>query len=143
MAKKHIENLNYKSAFFICTTIMEEIVDVIKYNDDSNGNFGGSIDLAYEMINGIIKAEPSEDIRDLIFEYCVTAFDNHLYSGWDWHIGMLYSASLLIKTEEEAKIIFELIDRNRLSEYEIQSAQSIKYDILVKTQSEQEADSYL
>jgi uncharacterized Zn finger protein len=142
-AKKQIENRNYKSAVFMCTAVMEQMVEALQYADDSNGDIGGCIDSAYEMLNNIAQEQPSEEIRKLIIEYCFTAFDKQIYSGWDWHIGVLRIASLLLKTEEETQRIFTHIDKAQRSDYEREAAQSIKYDILLKTQGEKEAEKYL
>lgn len=56
-----------------------------------------------------------------------------IYSGWDWHLGVLQHASLLIKSEEETERILKQIDTAQRSEYEREEAQSIKYDVLLKT----------
>jgi len=142
-AQKQINNRNYKSAVFICTAVMEQMTDALQYSDDSNGDIGGSIDAAYEMLYTIAQEQSSEEIRKLIIEYCFTSFDKQIYSGWDWHIGVLRLAALLLKTEEETERIFKQIDKAQRSDYEIEEAQSIKYDILLKTKGETAAETYL
>jgi uncharacterized Zn finger protein len=142
-ARKQIDNRNYKSAVFICTAVMEQMTEALQYSDDSNGDIGGSIDSAYEMLYSIAQEQPSEEIRKLIIEYCFIAFDKQIYSGWDWHIGVLRIASYLLKTEEETERIFTQIEKAQRSDYEREEAQSIKYEILLKTKGENAADKYL
>lgn len=142
-AQKQIDNCNYKSAVFMCTAIMEQMVEAFQYADDSNGDIGGGIDSACEMLYNIAQEQPPEEIRKSIIEYCFTAFDKQIYSGWDWHIGVLRIASLLLKTEEETERIFAQIDKAQRSDYEREEAQSIKYDILLKTKGENTAEKYL
>jgi len=142
-AQKQINNRNYKSAVFICTAVMEKMTEALQYSDDSNGDIGGSVDAAYEMLYAIAQEQLSEEIRKLIIEYCFTSFDRQIYSGWDWHIGVLRLAAFLLKTEEEKEHIFKQIDKAQRSDYEKEAAQSIKYDILLKTKGENAAEEYL
>jgi uncharacterized Zn finger protein len=142
-AQKQINNRNYTSAVFICTAVMEQMTEALQYADDSNGDIGGSVDAAYEMLYTIAKEQSSEEIRKLIIEYCFTSFDKQIYSGWDWHIGVLRLAALLLKTEEEIERVFKQIDKAQRSDYEREEAQSIKYNILLKTKGENAAEKYL
>jgi uncharacterized Zn finger protein len=142
-ARKQIDNCNYKSAVFICTAVMEQMTEALQYADDSNGEIGGRIDAAYEMLYNIAQEQSSEEIRKLIIEYCFTSFDKQIYSGWDWHIGILRLAALLLKTEEETERIFKQIDKAQRSDYEMEKAQNIKYEILLKTKGENAAEKYL
>jgi len=142
-AQKQINNRNYISAVFICTAVMEQMTEALQYSDDSNGDIGGSVDAAYEMLYTIVQEQLSEEIRKLIIEYCFTSFDKQIYSGWDWHIGVLRLAALLLKTEDETERIFAQIEKAQRSDYEKEEAQSIKYDILLKTKGENAAEKYL
>ncbi|MFC2138621.1 SWIM zinc finger domain-containing protein [Bacteroidota bacterium] len=142
-AQKQIDSKNYKSAVFMCTAVMEQMTEALQYSDDSNGDIGGCIDASYEMLCRIANEQAVEQIRKLIIEYCFTAFDKKIYEGWDWHIGVLRIASFLLKTNEETERIFVQIDKAQKSDYEQEEAQSIKYDILLKTKGEKEAEKYL
>ena len=142
-AQKQIDNHNYKSAFFICTAVMEQMNEALEYSDDSNGDIGGSIEVACEMLYTIAQMQPTEEIRKLIIEYCFTALDKQIYSGWDWHIEILRLAALLLKTEDEIERIFKQIDKVQRSDYEKEKAQTIKYEILLKTKGENAAEIYL
>ncbi len=142
-AQKHINNCNYKSAIYICAAVMEKMTEALSYSDDSNGNIGGCIESALEMLYFIAREQPSEEIRKLIFDYCMTSFDSDVYSGWDWHTGVLRLAESILKTNEEAESIFKRIDTVNRSEYEKREAQNIKYDILLKIKGEEAAEEYL
>ncbi len=142
-AQKQINNRNYKSAVFICTAVMEQMTEALQYSDDSNGDIGGSIYTAYELLYTIVHEQLSEEIRKLIIEYCFVSFDKQIYSGWDWHIGVLRLASLLLKTEDEIDYIFAQVEKAQRSDYDREEVQSIKYDILLKTKGENVAEKYL
>jgi uncharacterized Zn finger protein len=142
-AQKQINNRNYKSAVLICTAVMEQMTEALQYSDDSNGDIGGSIDAAYEMLISISKESISEELRKQLIEYCLTSVDNLIYSGWDWHIGFLRLAWLLTKTDDESESIFKLIDKIPWTDYEREDAQCLKYEILLKTKGEDVAEDYL
>lgn len=142
-AQKQINNHNYKSAVFICTAVMEQMTEALQYFDDSNGDIGGSIDAAYEMLYTIAQEQLSEEIRKIFIEYCFTSFDKQIYSGWGWHIGLLQLASLLLKTDDEIEHILKQIDNAQLSDYDREQAQLLKYNILLKTKGENAAEKYL
>jgi len=142
-AQKQINNRNYKSAVFICTAVMEQMTEALQYSDDSNGDIGGSVDAAFEMLYAISQEQLSEEIRKLILDYCFTSFDKQLYSGWDWHMGVLRLAALLLKTHDDTERIFNCIDKAQRSDYEREAAQRLKYDILLKTNGEIAAENYL
>jgi uncharacterized Zn finger protein len=142
-AQKQIDSSNYRSAFLICTAVMEQMTEALQFSDDSNGEIGGPIDIAYDMLYAIAQEQIPEEIRKLIIEYCFSAFDKQIYSGWDWHLGVLSLAADLLKTEDEAERILKQIDQAQRSEYERESAQSIKYEVLLKTKGESVAEKYL
>jgi len=142
-AQKQIDKGNYKSAVFICTAIMEQMTEALQYSDDSNGDIGGPIDAANEMLHTIAQKQIPEEIRRLIIDYCFDSFDKQIYSGWDWHLGVLRLAALLVKTEGEIESIFKRIDKAQRSEYEKKEAQTIKYEILLKTKGEAAAEKYM
>ncbi len=142
-AKKQIDNRNFKSAVFICTAIMEQMVGALQYADDSNGDISGAIYAACEMIHSIAVTQPSEDIRKLIFDYALSAVDKKKYSGWDWHVDMLRIAAIVLKTEEEIERLYKELDKELSSGYVRDEAQSIKYEVIVKTKGEKEAGDFL
>ena len=52
-AQKHIEHANLLSAIYICSSVMEEMVDVLAYCDDSNGDIGGCFENALEILQDL------------------------------------------------------------------------------------------
>jgi uncharacterized Zn finger protein len=143
-ARKQLENNNFKTAFYLSTAIMEQMTEAIQFSDDSNGDIGGSIDSACDILFDMTSLKLPEEIRKLIFDYCIDAYKNDVYGGWHWHLSMLYLASSIITTNEEFDIIINLIDNTEsLSEYSVEMTQNIKYEILLKIKGEQEANEYL
>ena len=142
-AEKHIEKKNFKSAFFICTAVMEQMTPALQYADDSNGDIGGTIDSAFESLCTIANEAVPEELRMQLFDYCITSFEKKIYDDWDWHLGMLVVASKIFTTEQEAEKLLFIIDHVNSSEYMIEHAQEIKFEVLRKTKGEQEAEKFL
>ena len=142
-AQKQIDNRNYKSAFFICTAVMEQMTEALQFSDDSNGDVGGCIEAAYEMLYTIAREPISEEIRKLIIDYCFTAYEKEIFSGWHWHIGVLRLASLLLETEDEIERILEYLDKTHASDYHLDEAQNIKYEILLEKKGVDVAEKYM
>lgn len=142
-AQKQFENKNFKSSIFICTAVMEEMTAALHFADDSNGDIGGNIDFAFELLSAIAKEKLPEDIRLLLFEYCLSAFEQRIYSGWDWHLGVLYLAGEMLTNETEAQRIITHLDKIHHSEYEKEEAQTIKFNIIKKIKGENEANKFM
>jgi uncharacterized Zn finger protein len=142
-AQKQLENKNFKSAIYICTAVMEEMTAALQFADDSNGDIGGNIDFAFELLFNIAKEKLPEETRKQLLEYCLSAFEKRIYSGWDWHLGVLQIASEIITNEEEAKQIITCLDKVQYSKYEQEEAQSIKLKIIKKTKGEKEAEKFI
>lgn len=142
-AQNHIVKHNYKSAIFICTAVLEQMTEALDYSDDSNGDIGDCVYSAYDMLYRIASEQPDEEFRKMILDYCLAAFDKKNFEGWDWHIGMLQIASLLVKTENESERILKFINKAQRSEYDREVAQTLKYEILMKTRGEDAAANYL
>ena len=142
-AKKQIDNQNFKSAVFICTAIMEQMVGALEYADDSNGDIVGAIEAAYQMMYTLAASQPAEDIRKQIIDYALSTVDKKIYADGDWNVGMLQIAAMLVNTEEEMETVFRELDKLQDSEYEREETQSIKYEVILKTKGEKAADDFL
>jgi uncharacterized Zn finger protein len=142
-AKKQLDKRNYKSVFHIATAVLEQMVEANSFSDDSNGEIGQCAYDAFDLLRSIANEGASEETRGPILEYCLTSFENRLYSDRDWHIDVLQLASILIKTPEETERIRKLIANARCSDYEREETQTILYNILLKNKGEDAAHAYL
>ncbi len=143
VAEREFTRRNFKTAIFIAEAVMEQMVEALQYSDDSSGYFGGAIEISYSLLQKIAQAITSEEIRILLLDFCFSSFEKKIYSGWDWHMGMLFIASELVKTKEEQMKIFDFLDRVDDSDFERGRAESITYDLLVKFEGQQTAEDYL
>ena len=141
-AEKHLVNNNYENVFFISTALLEEMTEAFQYGDDSNGDLGYFIESAMELLSKLTQEELSKALKEEIFEYCIFAFNQKLFDGWDWHLGMLHIACELIERESDADIILSCLDTIN-GEYERERAQYFKLDLLRKFKGEKEIEKYI
>lgn len=144
LANHYIRKDNHKSAFFICTAIMDELISALEYADDMDGNLTDTIYDAFDTLATIAQEDPPEEVRKLILKYCLTSFSKRSFSGWDWHLNFLHLAAYTLSTDSEMEELFKRIAAiPKSSEYEVKKAQEIQYDVLLKRKGESVAQRYL
>jgi hypothetical protein len=141
-AKKYLTNNNFENVFFISTALLEEMTEAFQYGDDSNGDLGYFIESAMELLSNLTKEKIPTQLKQEIFEYCISAFKQKLFEGWDWHLGMLHTACELIDKESDADIILDCLDSVN-GDYERERAQSFKLNLLRRFKSKKEVDDYI
>lgn len=144
LANHYIRKGNHKSAFFICTAIKDELISALEYADDMDGNLTETIYDTFDTLAAIAQEDPPEEVRELIFKYCLTSFSKRSFSGWDWHLNFLRLAAYTLSTDSEMEELFKRIAAiPRSSEYEVKKAQEIQYDVLFKRKGKSVAQRYL
>lgn len=141
-AEKYLANNNFENVFFISTALLEEMTEALQYGDDSNGDLGYFIASAMELLLKLTQKNLPEVLRNEMFEYCITSFNQKIYDGWHWHLEMLHIACELIEKESDADIILDCLDTVN-DEYERERAQSLKLDLLRKFKDESEVEKYI
>ncbi len=141
-AEKYLANNNFENVFFISTALLEEMTEAFQYGDDSNGDLGYFAESAIALLSKLAQEKLPKILKDEIFEYCISSFNQRLFDGWDWHLGMLHLACELIEKESDADIILSCLDTIN-GEYEREQAQAVKLDLLRKFKDEKEVEKYI
>jgi hypothetical protein len=141
-AEKYLANNNFENVFFISTALLEEMTEAFQYGDDSNGDLGYFIESAMELLSNLTKEKIPTQLKQEIFEYCISAFKQKLFDGWDWHLGMLHIACELVEQERGVDIILSCLDTIN-GEYERERAQSFKLNLLRKFKDQKEVEKYI
>jgi hypothetical protein len=142
-ANKHLGDNNFKSAILISCAVLEEMTKALQFVDDSNGDIGANINTAFGLLFEIASSKIPEDIRSYLIDYCFSAYEKEFFNDWDWHIGMLEIASVILKTKEDEEKIFRYIDNFKDSKYGEERIKDLKYTIILKTKGEKEADKFI
>ncbi|NTU68214.1 MAG: hypothetical protein HGB02_04955 [Chlorobiaceae bacterium] len=143
LARQRLQAAHWESAFFISTSVMEEMVAALQFADDSNGDIGSCIREACELMYDLARQHGSEERRRVILDYCLTSFDKGIYSGWDWEVDMLRISLILLVGKDEAERLSLRLDRWKGSDYRAEIGQKLRYELVAKTEGEAAADRYL
>jgi len=147
-ASAEIEAENYRVALFICYAILEEMADLINHGeDDSDGDFGGGIELAMSILLAICEEPIDESLRKELFDYCVQAFIKGKFDDVECSYSMLEIAISIIKGEKEKLTIAMALDSIKPNgerfDYNYKEAQQLKLKLIRKTESEENAQQFL
>lgn len=141
ISEQQFESKHYINTFYICTALMEEMIEAMQCGDDE-WILGSIIDYSYEMLYKIALEDLYEEIRIEFFRYCIRTFEKRLFDGWDWHIGMLQIAYRLIHNENEADIIIKCLDTLERG-LEQESALSLALDIITQYKKVEQVQKFI
>lgn len=141
-AEQYLQRKKFENVFFICTALLEEITEAFQYGDDSNGDLGYFVESAMELLSKLSKEEISSALKQEIFEYCISVFNQKLFKGWDWHIGILHLAGDLIDNEKDADVILNCLESVN-GDYEKEYAQSYKLELLRQYKDQKEVETFI
>lgn len=100
-ADKQYADKNYKIAFYIATALMEKMIEVMQFSDDSTNVIGGIIDDSFAMLHNIVTADLPKGFKNEVLNYCVKTFQKELFEGWKWHLDIIRIAYRLIENVAE------------------------------------------
>ena len=143
IAMRHVDSGNYLSACYICFPVAEEMVKALDYADDSDGDIGGNIETAFDILAAISTSEIPEEIRVYLLDQLLKHYKKNIFSGWDWQTYLLDIAVNLVKTEKEAGIILPLLRTHVHSEYESEQMTRLEYELIKKMKGEKEAGKFI
>jgi hypothetical protein len=146
-AVSQVEMSNYHTAMYIACAVLEEMTEALQYVDDSNGDIGGCIDPALEVLYEIASKPIQDELRKELFDYCLNAFTRKIFKGWDWHFGMLDLATDLVKDTAEARQVHLKLDEIKPSgqswDWDFKNAQLIRVKLIKKMEGDVKATFFL
>ncbi len=147
LAERKMVEKNYREAMYMGCAMLEEMTKAIEQGDDSNGDLGGCIDAAQEILFRVAEECTDKAVRRELFDYSLSAFQKQLFKGWDWHYHLLDLAIELIETESDKRQIAGWIDSVKPTgqswDYAYERAQKMKLELIRKTESEADVNRYL
>lgn len=147
LAAKDVQTGKYREVMYMGCAILEEMTKAIEQGDDSNGDLGGCISEAQDILHQVAEGCTDKAIRRELFSYCIDAFQQQKFKGWDWHFLMLGLAIKLIETDKDRQEIETLIDNVKPSgkswDFDYEEAQRLKFALIKKTGSTDAVVQYL
>ena len=141
-AEQHRKQGRLQTAMWISCAVLEEMTKALQFADDSDGDIGGAIDGALDILGELAKGSPPEPIRKELYDYSVKAFQKELFEGWDWHTGMMILAAGLIRGKQEAEHLLQLMESMSYSEYESDVLEELMLEVLKKSGRDDEAEVF-
>jgi len=145
LAQAHsaLESGNEEQAFSIACVVIDELLKALQFADDSGAYISERIGESIGILQDVISNDPVEESRQLIFSYCLAAFESGRFEDWDWHWDFLQLAAEVAKKEEEIAQIFTQTQKDYASKYDRETAQEIHYHFLIQLDQTEAAQSYL
>ncbi|CAN5883970.1 hypothetical protein BH24BAC1_BH24BAC1_39430 [soil metagenome] len=131
------------AALAIAQAVAEEMFAAMNDADDSNGDIGGSIDAALELLQAIAEQTPDREVKRGIFQYALDSYRIRRFDGFDWHEDMLELAVKLATGPEETEAIFGVLEKAGGSSYEQERAAKMKWQLLEKAKGPAAAAAFL
>ncbi len=134
---------NFQQAFFLSAVLLEEMTKTIQNADDSNGDIGYFIDTAVEALHDIASSDNLDStLKKEIFEYCIQIYNKKLFSGWDWHLGILEVAEKLTENETDVDLLISCLNKTE-SDYQRENAQMVILRLLHQYKTQKEVTQFI
>jgi hypothetical protein len=134
---------NFQQAFFLSAVLLEEMTKTIQNADDSNGDIGYFVDTAVEALHDIASSDNLDaTLKKEIFEYCIQIYNKKLFSGWDWHLGILEVAEKLAENETDVDLLISCLNKTE-SDYQSERAQMAILRLLQQYKTQKEVSQFI
>lgn len=134
---------NLQQAFFLSSVLLEEMTKTLQNADDSNGEIGYFIDTAFETLHAIAVSDNLDStLKKEIFEYCIQIYNKKLFSGWDWHLGILEIAENLVEDEKDVDLLVSCLNKTD-SDYQKERAQMAILRLLHQYKTQKEVSQFI
>lgn len=142
-AEQFLAQEEVASAFYIATSVVEELTKAFTFADDSNGDLGGCIRQALDLLTRISQSELTETMRVTFYKYAISTYKKERFIDWDWHLDLMEFAANVSRHETETQAVLDLLNQDAKSEWRRERAQCLILDILRKTKDEKTVSRYI
>jgi len=153
MIDDEMDSSDIMTTVSLCIVVLEEMMDLIDYCDDSNGHVGGVICESIEKIDNMIcDMSPYQKDTEKIFDVIFNHAKSSIYNNWtDWRIDLLSAilplCSNRINRDKLEQYISSRYDttktENRSHNYDSRQLQRLQYEIIKQFDDETAATTYM
>jgi len=133
----------HAQALPLATALLNELNKALDHIDDSSGYLSDDLETAQAALNRISENPATESVRKELLAHAVAALRDGRYSGWDWHTGMMDVAARLVRSEEEAEPVFQVLDMDQSSSFAYDDAARNKLELIRRLRGDAAADAYM
>lgn len=134
-AQVNIDKKQYQNAFYISAATLEKMTEAFEFVDDSSGEVGMLVDYSLKYLTELSHNSLPKPLKAEMIEYFLSAFDAELFSGWDWHLGILQIAGELAEDAHDADRILARL-KTIENDYNKDRSQVIQLNLIRKFNSE-------
>ncbi len=146
-ADNRIEAGDYLSAIGAACAVLEEATKAINHCDDSSGLIGSNIEYAKDLLIRISLNTTNDEVKKVLFDYCIKTFNKGSFKGWDWHLPLLEIATNVAESHKEFQTISTIIEaeinNSNDRDWYKDSAMEIKAKLIAKVDSDIAARAYM
>ncbi len=140
---------NFKEAFYIATAVAPGCISALQNMDDSNGQCGGAIDEAFEMIAKILQSEADISLKNEAFNWLLNEAENPDYEDYGCDNELYPLLTDAADSPERVKRVLAFFDDQIKKvkqekdgwsrDYKTKNFMSLKMSVLKKAGREEEA----
>ena len=146
-AGREMESGNVRKALYMSEAIIEGMYKAINCADDSNGELGGCMEDAFELLAALADKDIDKSLHDEVFGWLLGHFEAETFKGWDWHFDLMQVAISMIGTEDEKMRIRTDLEQIRPSEkdwdWNYKRAQDLMLQLIFRTEAEDAAIKFM
>ena len=139
-ARLCVETGEKQKALYLSEAVIEGMIQAIDSADDSNGEIGGCLEEAFEVLEELARTDLDESLHADMFHWLLHHFEAKTMEGWDWHSDLMRIAISMVKTDAEKKRIqtdLEQIKPNGKDwDWNYRTAQNLKLQLIRQTEDE-------
>ncbi len=139
-AKRCVEAGKKQKALYMSEAIIEGMIQVIDYADDSNGEIGGCLEEAFEVLEELAQADLDKSLHTEMFRWLLQHYKAKTMKGWDWHNDLMRIAISMVKTEAEKKRIRTDLEQIKPTgecwDWDYEHTQDLKLQLIRQTEDE-------
>ena len=102
-ARRCVKTGEKDKALYMSEAIIEGMYKTIDNADDSDGEIGGCLEEAFDVLSELSKKDMDESLHNEMSGWLLRHYEAGSMKGWDWHTDLMRIAIGMVKTEEEKK----------------------------------------
>ena len=139
-ARRCVKTGEKDKALYMSEAIIEGMYKTIDNADDSDGEIGGCLEEAFDVLSELSKKDMDESLHNEMSGWLLRHYEAGSMKGWDWHADLMRIAIGMVKTEEEKKRIQTILEQVRPNgkdwDWNYQTALDLRLQLIRQTEDE-------
>jgi len=154
-AQRACDEQEYEFAVDLALCVMSEMVDILQYTDDSEGDVGMVIGEAHYLLKTAAEKIPAGPMMEACFHKIFNEVGQRHYHGWlDWRMDLLQVCVALVSNDEQREQIEQCLRKFSLKiekqeqssfscQYESEAIAFLQYELISRLDGEEAAAEFI